>query len=88
MKYFLLTLSFVSLSAFAENVNEPTQATPSCETYVEWTGKNINEIDLSVLGDRPHRVVKPDSMVTMDYIPDRLNIHTTEDGIILQQDCG
>jgi len=63
-------------------------STPTCETYREWTGKNITEIDLSVLGERPHRIIKPDSMVTMDFIPDRLNINVTGDGIILTQECG
>lgn len=68
--------------------NQGLMTTPTCETFPEWTTKNISEIDLSVLGERPHRVLKPDSMATMDYLPDRLNIHTTEGGVILSQDCG
>jgi hypothetical protein len=70
------------------HINDVTMETPSCEVYLEWTGKNVEDIDLSILDDRPHRILPPDSAMTMDYIPDRLNIHTTEDGIILQQDCG
>lgn len=88
MKY-LLMLAVLSISpAMAQDLNETNMATPTCQTYVEWTGKNINEIDLSVLGDRPHRIIKPDSMVTMDYIPDRLNINVTDKDIILTQECG
>lgn len=88
MSYFLLLSSFIFTSAFTAPINEETMATPTCTVYVEWTGQNIKDIDLSILGDRPHRVLKPDSMATMDYSPDRLNIHTTQDGIILSQDCG
>jgi hypothetical protein len=31
---------------------------------------------------KEHRVLKPDSMSTMDYKPDRLNIHVGEDGTV------
>lgn len=88
MKYLFVILLFISTPLLAMDINDTTNATPTCETYVEWTGKNIDEVDLSVLGDRPHRVIKPDSMVTMDYLPDRLNINTTADGVILTQECG
>ncbi len=90
MKY-LLIASFMIFTPFlvqAENINDSTYVTPTCETYIEWTGKNIDEIDLSILEDRKYRVIKPDTMVTMDYLPNRLNIQTTDEGIILVQDCG
>ncbi|KAF2686478.1 hypothetical protein K458DRAFT_198530 [Lentithecium fluviatile CBS 122367] len=29
-----------------------------------------------------HRVLKPDSMSTMDHKPDRLNVHVGEDGTV------
>lgn len=89
MKYLLtLALLFLIPACHAEDINDTSMATPTCETYVEWTGKNINEIDLSILGERRYRVIKPDSMVTMDYWPDRLNINTTDDDVILTQECG
>ncbi len=59
-----------------------------CKIYTEWMGEHIDNIDLSVLGERDYRVIRPDSMVTMDYIPERLNIRLNEDGIISEQDCG
>ena len=31
---------------------------------------------------KEHRVLKPDSMSTMDFKPDRLNIHVSEDGTV------
>jgi hypothetical protein len=89
MKYMLIIPVFFLTTAYmAAPINEETMATPTCKTYIEWTGKNINDIDLSILDDRPSRVLKPDSMATMDYSPDRLNIHTTDDGVILSQNCG
>jgi hypothetical protein len=80
-----------STDALEENnvdMDETWMATPTCETYVGWMGQHIDSIDLSILGDRRYRVLKPDSMATMDYLPNRLNIHTTDDGIIINQDCG
>lgn len=88
MKYIFIIPLFILTTAFMAPINEETMATPTCKTYVEWTGKNIKDVDLSILNDRPHRVLKPNSMATMDYSPDRLNIHTTDEGIILSQDCG
>lgn len=31
---------------------------------------------------KEHRVLKPDSMSTMDHKPERLNIHVDEDGTV------
>ncbi|OAK98729.1 hypothetical protein IQ06DRAFT_278242 [Phaeosphaeriaceae sp. SRC1lsM3a] len=31
---------------------------------------------------KEHRILKPDSMKTMDFKPDRLNIHVTDDGTV------
>ena len=70
------------------DINATQMATPTCVTYPEWTGSNIDTIDLGILDDRPYRILKPDAMMTMDYSPDRLNIQTTAEGIIITQDCG
>ena len=40
------------------------------------------------LGDQPVRVIGPDTMVTMEFIEGRLNIHTDAAGTILRIDCG
>ena len=91
MRLFIFSVALlVTINAHAQSITmeHGEMTTPTCESYPEWMTKNISDIDLSILGDRPHRVLKPDSMATMDYSPDRLNIHTTEDGVILGQDCG
>ncbi|PSN73071.1 hypothetical protein BS50DRAFT_568653 [Corynespora cassiicola Philippines] len=47
-------------------------------------GEEHNEITFAKQ-DLPeeHRVLKPDSMSTMDFKPDRLNIHVGDDGTVL-----
>lgn len=35
-----------------------------------------------------HRIVRPGQMVTMDYVPDRLTVHTNRGGIITKLTCG
>lgn len=31
---------------------------------------------------KEHRVLKPDSMKTMDFKPDRMNVHVDEEGVV------
>ncbi|KAI0581191.1 Inhibitor-I78 domain containing protein [Pyrenophora tritici-repentis] len=44
-------------------------------TYAE---KTFAKTDLP----KEHRIVKPDSMSTMDHKPERLNVHVDEDGTV------
>jgi hypothetical protein len=37
---------------------------------------------------KEHRILRPDSMKTMDYKPDRLNIHVGEDGTVQKTSQG
>ena len=90
---FIIALFALSTPAMAQTddhlmLDHGTMVTPTCETFPEWTTKNISEIDLSILEERGHRVIKPNMGLTMDYSPSRLNIQTTEDGVIIGQDCG
>ncbi|KAK4506940.1 hypothetical protein PRZ48_000673 [Zasmidium cellare] len=55
--------------------------------FQKLAGKKIGEKhdeNTFAKGDLPqeHRVLKGDSMMTMDHKPDRLNIHTGEDGTV------
>ena len=101
MKYFLIAFFLMVAPACAqiptydesrrtneETPHNPNMATPTCETYIEWTGQNIDSVDLSVLEDRPYRILKPESMATMDFRPDRLNINIDDEGTIITQECG
>jgi hypothetical protein len=59
-----------------------------CEpaNYQTWVGKNIGEIDYP--HDRTHRVITPDSVVTQEFSPFRVNIHVDAKGWISKVSCG
>ncbi|MEB8387177.1 I78 family peptidase inhibitor [Rhodobacteraceae bacterium KMM 6894] len=38
--------------------------------------------------NRPHRIIPPNSAVTMDHRPDRLNVDLDEQGVITRLWCG
>jgi len=46
------------------------------------------EVLTAHLADRPMRVIGPDTMVTMDFVEGRVNVHTDAAGIVLRIDCG
>lgn len=55
-------------------------------TYAGLIGTNIAAVTLP--GDLRHRVIPPDTAVTMDFVPERLNILTDAEGMILSLRCG
>lgn len=50
-------------------------------------GRNILDVPPEIVPDTA-RILKPDSHVTMDYVPTRLNILTDEDGRVIGLKCG
>lgn len=50
-------------------------------------GTSADALDMKTLPDRT-RIIRPRTMVTRDYRPDRLNIHVTEAGVISRIVCG
>jgi hypothetical protein len=56
------------------------------DDYAGLVGANIAAVTLPA--DLNARILGPDDAATMDFIPDRLNILTDEDGVILSLDCG
>ena len=50
-------------------------------------GKNALDIPPEIVPDTA-RIIGPDTNVTMDYVPTRLNILTNEDGVIIGLKCG
>jgi hypothetical protein len=61
---------------------------PSCgaDLLGDYVGRRATDDVIAAIrawrGDHAIRVLKPDSMATMDYRPDRLNIDVDADGII------
>ncbi|PZQ46906.1 MAG: hypothetical protein DI551_04245 [Micavibrio aeruginosavorus] len=56
--------------------------------FEAWVGKAVDEVAIKETG-RPFRILKPDSMMTMDHNPDRINVVTDkEEGIVARVWCG
>ncbi|AXB76442.1 I78 family peptidase inhibitor [Novosphingobium sp. P6W] len=77
-----------------ENVPPPAAAMePSCgaDQLGGYIGRKASDDVIAAItawrGDKPVRVLHPDSMVTMDYRPDRLNIDLDANGIIKGLRC-
>ncbi|MFO6464991.1 I78 family peptidase inhibitor [Jannaschia sp. KMU-145] len=49
-------------------------------------GRNIDSAAIGAHVD--HRVIGPDTAVTMDYLAERLNVRVDADGVITGLDCG
>lgn len=62
------------------------QAAAAC-SFPQWVGKPIDETAVRRLG-RPYRIVPPDAAVTMDHVPERINLHTDAKGIVTKVRCG
>ncbi|MEZ5953315.1 MAG: I78 family peptidase inhibitor [Hyphomonas sp.] len=57
------------------------------EALKPWLGKPSGDLPEGTLKARD-RILSPDSQATMDYAPDRLNVLTNDDGIIIGLKCG
>lgn len=58
----------------------------SC-AFEAWVGKPVDEAAVKATG-RIYRILKPDSMMTMDHNPDRINVVHGDDGIVTRVWCG
>ncbi|KCZ55667.1 hypothetical protein HY29_11110 [Hyphomonas beringensis] len=63
---------------------EDTCGMTDLESYIGQVASEIPEDELP----ESARIVAPDTQVTEDYRPTRLNVLTDEDGIILSMKCG
>lgn len=55
--------------------------------YVHLIGQNKDTFSSDDI-TQPHRIYGPNDMVTMDYINERLNIVTDEQGVVKRLKCG
>ena len=58
----------------------------SLEKYEKLVGKSVYILNLR--SDDTIRILKPNSVATMDYRPERTNIYTDENGTIIKVSCG
>lgn len=52
-----------------------------------WVGQHVKDIDVKASG-RPFRILKPDSMATQDFVPDRINVMVDDSGMVTAVRCG
>lgn len=58
-----------------------------CGLKMEWIGHKVN---VKALKQTEHsfRILPPNSMMTMDHIPTRMNIQVDRDGVVTNVECG
>ena len=95
MRSFLCCIAVLALGACMPEdnaveigVSDDPLITPVCKTakYEKLVGKSIHILNLR--SDRTIRILKPDSVATMDYRPERANIYVDENGTINKVSCG
>lgn len=58
----------------------------SCD-FEAWVGQPVDEAAVKETG-RVYRILKPDSMMTMDHNPERINVVHDDDGKVTRVWCG
>lgn len=56
------------------------------QAWLQAIGKNIDTLDIPQ--GKPLRIIRPGMAVTLDYFPERLNIHVDDKGRVLDVNCG
>lgn len=78
----------------AEEIPHSDVPPPSREVFTDaecdyegWVGKPVDEAAAKETG-RPYRILTPDSMMTMDHNPERINVVHDTDGKVTRVWCG
>ena len=86
-KYLLISATALGLLAGCETTpSRPAPESCNLATDGNLVGQNFGAISLPE--GLTHRIISPGQMVTMDFNPNRLNIHVDEKGWIQKVDCG
>lgn len=84
----MIALLSFSISACQAETVDSLSADDACGAsgYQSMIGNSIAAITLPSSLD--HRVIGPDTMVTEDFVPTRLNFYTDSNSVILKITCG
>ncbi|MDQ2095794.1 I78 family peptidase inhibitor [Rhodalgimonas zhirmunskyi] len=63
-----------------------TDGVCAASSLAGFVGQPVNDVDLA--GNDPLRIIAPGMAVTMDYSPERLNVETDANGVIVRFYCG
>lgn len=74
----------VSASADAVQAPAPVMKAADCSAYQSWVGQPVSEAAIQNTG-RPYRILKPGSVMTMDFNPERVNVETDETGAVVKR---
>lgn len=80
-----LATALLALSACTGTGGDKVAETPRPPSMEPSCG--ADQLASYVGGDKPMRVIRPGTAVTMDYRPDRLNVQVGEDGKITGFTC-
>ena len=87
MKRILLPLALLAACSTPDLVAPPVEGdTCAAASYAGLVGNSIAAVTLPA--DLNHRVIGPDTAVTMDFNPERLNINVDAQGTIESLTCG
>ncbi|MEM7289364.1 MAG: I78 family peptidase inhibitor [Pseudomonadota bacterium] len=81
----LVNVADIEPQAGGDDLEE--EAVKDCGHYIEWIGQKVSNSALKKTG-KPFRILPPNSMMTMDHNPERINVHVDESGIIENVKCG
>ncbi len=84
----LLILAALPLAACMTEEPPAAEAPDTCgmAAYSSFVGTNVAAVTLPA--DKPVRVLKQGQPMTLEFLAERLNIETDDDGIILRLFCG
>lgn len=89
MNPILLATTFAALSTcqlVSDKPQKPDETSCQASGYESMIGKPVAAITLPA--SLNHRIIGPDTMVTYDYIEDRVNFYTDKNGVIERVECG
>ena len=75
------------VSAISPAAGQQKEEAQTCGDYSAWLGQKVDESAVAKSG-KIYRILPPHSMMTMDHNPQRINVHTDDDGIIVKVTCG
>lgn len=65
----------------------PVEKKAECDYPQEWIGKPADENAIKKEA-KVYRILGPDSMATMDYNAERINVMTDKEGVVKEVTCG
>lgn len=92
MNYALMIVALFLAACQVEEMDGPIIVDPGydefcpADEYSWMIGRNISAVTLP--SDLDDRLITPDTVVTRDYRPDRMNIMVDDDGLITDVNCG